>query len=148
PTPPAFPTPATHADAWTRPPRVRTLPDRFTVLGYASGRRLFAVNGVQIPDPLPVGPSPQAAFDATTIAADPNTGWMVDFSAAERVGMGVRIGLPAGTRLERLVVLGVKTALNGAAGGVRLHDLLDAHRLTDGLAFVSQGTPTNNTPDT
>lgn len=45
---------------------------------------------------------------------------------------------------ERLVVLGVKTSMDPDEGTRRLRDLFDSHHYTDGLAFLRQGTPTNN----
>jgi hypothetical protein len=148
--PPRFPEVPRRAGTWTRAPSSYVLPGRWVALGYAAGQRVFTHWGDPIPEgPLAVGPSPETGFDADGIAADPSVGWLVDFQAAERVGMGLRIfyTLPAGGRLDRLLVLGVNPALSGAEGAARLESLLRAHRYTQGLGFVPQGTPTNNTPD-
>jgi len=151
--PPAFPSHVPRTDTWTRTPETRVLPGRWVALGYAGGRQVFAVAGNQVPDTLAVGPSPdlQRGFDAETLANDPAVGWLVDFAAAERVGMGLRVsranGLPADGRLERLLVFGVKSSLSGARSAELLAELLTAHRYTSGLDFVLQGTPTNNTPE-
>ena len=46
-----------------------------------------------------------------------------------------------------LLVLGVKASLSAVDSTKRIEELLDAHHYTDGLAFLVQGTPSNNTPD-
>ena len=96
-----------------------------------------------------VGPAPQKGLNADTLATDADAGWLVDFVKAEAVGMGLRItyALPEGARLERLLVLGVRASSSGDDGQRRLEALLRAHHYTHGLAFVAQGTPTNNTPE-
>ena len=77
--------------------------------------------------------------------------WMVDFDAAESVGMALRIPLTgrlaATEGIGRLIVLGVKATLDSNASLERLQTLLRAHQYTDDLHILSPGTPTNNTPD-
>ena len=76
--------------------------------------------------------------------------WMVDFNEAERIGMAVRLPLPATAgppRINSLLVFGVKKSLDSAASATRLRELFEAHKYTDGLSLVPQGTPTNNTED-
>jgi hypothetical protein len=130
--------------------RTHVMPDRWIATGWIGNRRAFTYAGRPIArDPLQVGPSTEAArgFDARSLAADPELGWLVDFDAAEEVGMGLRIpfSLPASARLDRLLVFGARGTLAAADGAARIEDLLRAHRYTDGLSFVTQGTPTNNT---
>jgi hypothetical protein len=76
---------------------------------------------------------------------------MVDFSEAEKVGMGIRLTLPsaiAAAGLDFLLVLGIRDDRSASTeGAALLADLLDAHHYMDGLSFVPQGTPTNNTED-
>src|SRR5262249_14911507 len=45
---------------------------------------------------------------------------------------------------DRVIVYGLRAA---ATGTVDVAALFDAHHYSDGLAFVPQGAPTNNTPD-
>jgi hypothetical protein len=74
--------------------------------------------------------------------------WLVDFNAAVAAGMGLRIPLTAQQRsagFDRVLVYGV--APPGTPGAQQVAALLDAHHYSDGLAFVPQGAPTNNTPD-
>jgi hypothetical protein len=76
--------------------------------------------------------------------------WMVDFAEAEKVGMGIRLRLTADDAqqgFDFLLVFGTRAALGLTDGTDDLIKLLDAHHYTDGLSFVLQGTPSNNTPD-
>ena len=41
----------------------------------------------------------------------------------------------------------MKRSLDSAASATRLRELIEAHKYTDGLSLVTQGTPTNNTED-
>ena len=152
PKPIQFPTPASRSESWSRAPLVRALPDRWTAIGYARGALVASVTGRKILDPLPAGPDPSAAVTATDeqLAIDPGMEWMVDFDAAEAIGMGLRIQLTreiAQAGLDVLLVLGVKATLGAVESAKRVEELLDAHHYTDGLAFLPQGTPSNNTPD-
>ena len=145
---PEFPNLTRHANAWRHPARTWVMPDRWVASLLVNGERRTYVNPHPIQrDPLIVGPSPDAGgFDASTLASDPDIGWLVDFKAAEAMGMALRIPFSDG-RLERLLVFGARASLKAPDGATRLTDLLRGHRFTNGLAFVPQGTPTNNTPD-
>ena len=141
-----------HEEAWTRAPAVRTLPDRWVVFGYREGQRALVTWGEQIPPELAAGPSPagpEQDVPEDQLPLDSGMRWLVDFEEAVRVGMGVRIQLAAAEAArgyDDLLVVGVKSSHDGAAGALRLAALLDSQHYTDGLAFVPQGTPTNNTP--
>jgi hypothetical protein len=142
--------------AWRHAPQARLLPDRWTAVVHVGGKVAVTVTGQAIASPLNVGPRPDApALDAPTEAAvrageqlalDPGMTWMVDFEAAERAGMALRIPVPAGP-LDSLVVFGVRASADPATASTALADLLDAHHYTDGLAFLRFGTPTNNSDD-
>ncbi len=82
--------------------------------------------------------------------SDPGMKWLVNFDEAERIGMGVRLPLTtdqASTGFDILLVLGVKSDIALTDSTDVLKQLLDAHHYTDGISFVSTGTPTNNTAD-
>lgn len=133
-------------------PRTRVMPDRWLAIGWVNGPQAFTFAGRPIArDPLRVGPSPDASagFDASTLKDDPELGWLVDFDAAEAIGMGLRIPytLSGNARIERLLVFGARGSLDPGEGSERVSELMRAHRFTDGLAFISQATPTNNTAD-
>lgn len=151
--PPRFPSLPTKADSWMRAPHTRVLPNQWIVLGYKNGQLVVNVKGGVIPDTLSVGPDPLASVPENTEqpAIDDGMKWMVNFDAAEQVGMGVRAKLTredAAAGLDFLLVMGIKDSLGGTTDGTpRLMELFDAHHYTDGLSFVSPGTPSNNTSD-
>lgn len=144
---------ARRAGSWTRAAHTRVLPDRWVVIGYRGGAVVLTRWGGLIPDPLPVGPAPDAPIrevPADQLALDDGARWLVDFDSAVQVGMGIRVHLnDADTKhgFERLIVLGVKASLDADASAQRLSNLFDAHHYARGMAFVPQGTPTNNTSD-
>jgi hypothetical protein len=153
PKPVRFPSPATQAEAWTRAPETRVLPNFWVVLGYKHGRLVVNVKGREIRDPLATGPDPKAnpSVNAEQLAIDDGMKWMVDFDAAEQVGMGIRATLApedATAGLDFVLVMGIKDAPGGTTDWTpRLAELFDAHHYTGGLAFVPPGTPSNNTQD-
>ena len=151
PKPPRFPSPATKAETWTRAPAARVLPNQWIVLGYKNGRLVVNVKGRLIPDPLATGPDPSPSANVDPLGIDDGMQWMVDFDAAEKVGMGIRAKLTredAAAGLDFVLVLGIKDSLDGTTDWTpHLAELFDAHHYTDGLSFVPQGTPSNNTED-
>ena len=128
------------------------LPDQWIATAFVQGGGAVTAAGNLIPDILPVGPNPQATPvpNDEALAIDDGMKWMVDFGEAERLGMALRLTLPptAGPpRITLLLVFGVKRSLDSAASATRLKELIEAHKYTDGLSLVTQGTPTNNTED-
>ncbi|MEJ8823735.1 hypothetical protein WKW80_17115 [Variovorax humicola] len=138
--------------AWRRAPQARLLPDRWFAVVQSGGRPVIAVSGGDIPKTLATGPDPQvpkADIAADQIAADKGMLWMVDFNEAEKVGMALRIAIPAAllaAGLDSLFVLGTAST-NANDTAAQLAALLDAHHYTDGAEFLRTGTPTNNTAD-
>jgi len=132
-----------------RPPLAAALPDRWTVVTYSlSGVRMHTSAPVRAP--LPVGLTPGGAPFPADLPVDEGMRWLVDFAEAERTGMALRIpltGVEAEVGLDRVLVYGLRTGGFKAPGEDDLAALLDADHYTDGLAFVPQGQPTNNTPD-
>ena len=148
--------------------RAVLLPDRWCVVGHATGRReVFRVWGQRIADALGLSPDWRNAGDPEPLLGGERA-WLVDFDEAVKVGMALKItqqaadqyaqqhlapgfNLAIGT-LERPVVLGLdwtKRAEASADGladllADQLADLLAAQRDSEGLAFVGLGTPTNN----
>ncbi|OLR92888.1 hypothetical protein [Actinokineospora bangkokensis] len=158
---PAFPVlGAARASSWTQRTVARAMPTRWRVIGYpnATGVARQEVVGLPVPRPLPVGPAPTADLDSLAAdqpPVDDATRWLVDFTAAEAIGMGVRLPrAPGGSDLgyQRVVVHGVVEA--PAAGstepvaevtGRELAALLDSHFHTRGVGFIAPGSATNNT---
>ncbi|WP_406088855.1 hypothetical protein [Streptomyces sp. NBC_01013] len=141
---PGAPAPRLRDPARRRAPEVSTLPAQWRFLGFVGGQAVVDQTGTVIPDPLPLG----------LLAADesaPDHGhaqWAIDFDAAVATGMGAVLALPAGCdHLDELFVIGVSD-LPPEAGAQRLLRNLHSHAFTDGLGFLSPGTPTNNTPET
>jgi hypothetical protein len=138
--------------SWTRAARTRVLPDRWFAFGHVTGRDEPVMSGwgVRLPDELAVGPDPVAAPGSPVgpgeLAVDDGMRWLTDFAAAEQVGMALRLPLPPEARagLATLTVVGVKAGAAPGAAADLLADCLQAHRYTNGLGFVPEGTPTNN----
>ncbi len=146
--------------AWRHAPQARLLPDHWIAVVHSAGQVALSVTGKDIKRPLAVGPDPQAPdpdpqtkaamLAGDNLALDPEMMWMVDFNAAEAVGMALRITIPPATLaagIDSLVVFGVAGSLGVTNTATQLADLLDAHHYTDGLEFLRYGTPTNNTDD-
>lgn len=146
-----FPSPATKKDPWERAPETRVLPSQWIVLGYKDGQLVINLRGNSIADPLVTGPNPDEDTPTDEMGIDEAMKWMVDFKVAEDAGMGVRVTLnkeAANAGLDFLLVMGIKDSPGGTTASTeRLAELFNAHHYTDGLSFVSHGTPTNNTQD-
>ncbi|MFI6676865.1 hypothetical protein [Kribbella sp. NPDC050470] len=153
-----LPATATRESAWSSAPRATILPDRFVFLGYeqAGGQPSMIRVGTPVPSPLVVGPDPSAPaaeqlhHDEHGNLVIPNElGWLVDFDAAEKVGMAMRIPLTptqASRGFARVLVLGVRLSADEGTAQTELETLLRHHSSKgSGLAVVPQGTPTNNT---
>ena len=143
-------TPAARADAWSRPPLARLLPDRWEiVVQAAAGAAPIRTAIAKVTPDLAVGLAPD---DAGVIAPDsltlvPASAWLADFDAAVTAGMAAKIALPAQTDgpLD-VVVFGVRDR-DPAAEATALAALIDAHHYTDGLGVLAPGTPTSFTDD-
>jgi hypothetical protein len=154
-TQPTFPTVPARASNWTRAARATVLPDRWAIVGIRGGRAVFRKWTNAVPDSLaatisPDESTPAAVGDIPLVDADSR--WIVDFAEATRVGMGVTIGaadLVAGYSLaqgvDRLVAIGVDWTVTPADAAAALEALVTAHHFTDGISFLAQGVPTNNT---
>ncbi len=146
---PAPPTPPAPAHA-------ALLPRQWVVAGYdRSGNLLFQQESGPVTANLATGPTAAAPtwdIAASGVVVDDGLAWMVDYERALEAGMAVTIDLtgPAGAAADgvaTLVVTGVNADLDRDAAVDALTAVLEAHDATDGLAFVAQGTPTNNTDE-
>ena len=98
--------------------------------------------------PLATGPDPRLVPDEHD-GADAGMRWMIDFTAAVDAGMGARVPLDATrpTRIDQVLVFGVRASLKPDDTMPMLGELLDAHRYGDRLDVLSVGTPTNAAAD-
>jgi len=147
-----FPAVKTKADAWTRAPSTSVLPDRWHVFGYAGGTLVVHKSGNTISPQLATGPDPTAPLPAESngdLAIDAGMKWMVDFEEAEKKGMGIRVALTSDQpkAFDILLVLGTRGGADQADATRQLTELLNAHHYTDGLSFLLNATPSNNTAD-
>lgn len=137
--------------SWTKRPVARALPTHWYVVGRPKDPAAPTVTrvtrrvGGDAGGPLPVGPAPTADLDDLDPAAPPTddaTRWLVDFAAAEAMGMAVR--LPRGSGYARLVAYGVHEGQPTEATA-ELNSLIEAQYYTRGLGYVPPGAPSNNT---
>lgn len=157
-----IPDPPPRPDSWTRAAEANLLPDRWLVLAYRGDQEIYREPSKPIREPLALTHDPQTDPDdpaqnvnicGDDLSLDTEVAWTLDYERAVEVGMAVTI--PPGDQaltaddlaqgFDLVLVLGVKSSLNAEAARTRLEKLLDAHHYTNGLAFVRQGTPTNNT---
>jgi len=131
------------------------LPDRFVAVGWRGGVEVLRKWGRAVADVLPMSP----LFDPLLVTDpeqwDPFGGdraWLVDYAAAEAAGMAITVtqadlngGATLLQGLDRLVVLGVDWTQTPESAAALVADLLHNHQHGQGLKFVPQGTPTNNT---
>lgn len=152
--------PRTRMASWTRAAHTAVLPDCYVLLANVGKPTSLTAWGMPVtPDPLPCGPTPSSATGASgnPILADDGMAWMTDFESALKKGMGFRLPLTseqASHGFDSLMVLGIKSCGNGKqywaapdanSSAQRLVQLLDAHHYTDGLEFLPDNVPTNNT---
>lgn len=135
----------------------QALPDRFVAIGLRGGKEIFRKWGTVVADHLALSPlfDPLLAEGQDPDTFDPfggDRGWMVDYKSAEAAGMAITVtqgDLKANALMsqgvERLVVLGVDWTQTPASAAALVGSLFDNHLHADGLKYVAQGTPTNNT---
>lgn len=151
---PAFGQPARKTDAWSRAAEARLLPDRFVALGFRQGAEVARATGRAIVEPLAVTLAPDASaaqqldVSGDGLVVDDAVRWTIDFDRAVDVGMGLTMtlsGADVQSGFDELIVVGVKGSLPPEQSAAELAQLFDEHHYGRGLAFVRQGTPTNNT---
>ena len=153
---PTFSPVETSPQTWSRAPRAALLPDRFVFVTEADGE-LTEHLGRPVPPEVFTGPDPLAPAADQISGADgalsmpDELAWLTDFDRAVRDGLGIRIDLGADRArvgFDRLFAVGVRALDDPEDAATHLEELLRAHRFSgSGLAFVPQGTPTNNTEE-
>ena len=159
---PVFPDVARRPGPWTRAPMARLLPEQWVAIGYQKGQEVFRVWSGPVADEVAVGLAPD--LDDTgegepvpdvqdELPIDDGMRWMTDYEQAVKMGMAITVDdrdLTSGQLsggLDQLVVIGVDWSLAPAAGSEALTAQLDRHAVSDGLAVLGPGTPTNNTDE-
>jgi hypothetical protein len=150
---PQLPDVPRRAGPWTRPGRAAALPTRWCAIGIRGGQEIFRVWSDAVAETLQVTPGPEDEPVGESILAE-GLRWIADPDAARRDGVLLTVqdaDLAPPARLagglDELLVVGVDWTRSPEDAAVRLRGLLDAHLYTDDLAFLSQGTPTNNTAE-
>ena len=141
-------------ESWSRAPRSTVMPDRFVLVGQSGDQRFELPFPGIVPYPLIVGPNPQEiesqlARDEGNLVIGEDFAWIFDFDKAIAMGLGVRATLPepfASGGFDRLMVLGLRLTTSAAENGEVVKAVVDGHHYSpDGMSFLAQGTPTNNT---
>jgi hypothetical protein len=141
--------------SWTRAAHAMQLPDRWIVLGYRGRVEVCRAvsNPVVVPLALTLGPDTDGDAAAVVdisgdgLEVDRDVLWTVNFKEAERVGMAVTIEIredDVKEGFERVYAIGVQGSMSPDEAAQRIEQLIDNHHYGRGLAFVPQGTPTNN----
>ena len=146
--------PAIAADAPT-PGVMSLLPDRWLAFGWVGETFAFQQFGNPVTGPLAVSPDPTAPVTEvgrSGLRIDPATSWLFDYDEAVERGMAITVPLTgvaakAADGVSTLVVVGIDATQHVRETTKALAGLLDDHSRAAGLAFVPQGTPTNNTSD-
>jgi hypothetical protein len=148
---PQFPAESLKAESWSQAPRSKVMPDRFVVMGFFQGKEVFRQAGNLIPDPLMVGPDPQAVEfqqQGGGLSVGEDIAWIYNFQKAVELGMAMQIELtpPFDVQgLDQLLVLGLRLSADEKESQALVEELFENHSYSpDGLSFVPQGTPTNN----
>ena len=125
----------------------RLLPDRFVAVAIQAGRRSTATGNPVAPETV-IGLFADDGSELRDVAGLKLTAgaeWLADYAEAERIGMALTLPLAQPGRVDQLFVVGVRASADPAAVAAEFDALLQAQSCTRGLAFVPQGTPTNNT---
>lgn len=147
---PAFPDVPLKGESWSRAAWATAMPDRWVITAYRGEARVATAWGNPVPDHVHMGPDPSAPALAVSAEGqprvDPGLHWVIDFAAAEKIGLGIRVVVPPDGGFDRVLAFGIRGSLAPDAGAARLTELFDAHHYTRGLSVVPHETPTNNTP--
>lgn len=153
---PSFPTPPQVDPQSPHTPCTQLLPDQWVAVGYQYNkgelREQFRRESRTVHDHLPTLPAFEQAMTLDDLTSEPNDAWLhnpdgswlLNFRKAEAVGMGIRVPAPP-QPIDLLLVYGVRASMDSEMGRKQVEHLFQAHHYTQGMAFVAQGTPTNNT---
>lgn len=142
---------AVRQSTWKSAVVARVLPSHWVAIAYRGGAEVARAASVGIPDsvPLTIAPDSVATVDVSGhgLVLDAAVAWTLDFGLAIKNGMALTMPLSAAdlaAGIDRLLVFGVNAALEPQQAAARVAALVDAQHYTRGVAFVRQGTPTND----
>jgi len=149
------PPPPDRPGTWSQPVEAPLLPDRWVGIAYRGGQEVRRAVSSPVVEPLVLTFNPnQDPADRTVISDQLAIGndllWTLDYDRAQKAGMAFSMPVVAQDLIDgfdRLLVFGVKPSITPDAAAQALANLFQNHHYTRGLAFVPQGTPTNNTSD-
>ncbi len=146
--------PVIRTQTWARAVQAPVLPDRWTAIAYRGGVEIASASSTPVVEPLALTVDPSAPTAGNIdisgglgLTLDPAVVWTVDYTQAVAAGMAFALPLSAAdyaVGCDRLLVFGVKGSLDPATTASAVEQLFDAQHYSRGLAFVSQGTPTND----
>jgi hypothetical protein len=149
---PTWPNPTQRVE--TPPPVAAALPDHFAAVGWLDGNRRFVAFGKPVrakPALAPTLGKPAWSNAPGVLPVDADSAWLIDYGEALAAGMAITVDLGQEgltdllTRgLDTLLIVGARYE-TAAVGATTLGSLLEGHLYDQGLEFVAQGTPTNNT---
>ena len=149
-------------DGWHRAPEARGLPERWIVSAYRDGKRIHQEFSAPVREGLALtfrlsgeGSDDEAVDDLVDLTGDgltiePAVRWVYDFDEALDAGMAVKLRLDAedlARGFSHLLVMGVRTSEAPETQADEIAALIAANNVTRGVAFVPQGSKTNNTTD-
>ncbi len=126
----------------------RLLPDRFTAIAFQGADRSQATGAPIVPELITglLADDGSERVNVNGVSVPQGAEWVVDFNQALTAGMAINLPLKkSGVAIEHLYVCGVRSSLDPLQAEQELAALFTAHRCSRGLAFLPQGTPTNNT---
>ena len=147
--------PPDRPDTWSQPIEAPLLPDRWIAIAYRGGQEIHRAVSSPVVEPLVLTLNPnQDPKDRTVLSDKLTIGndllWTLDYNHAVQAGMAFAMDVDGQDLLDgfdRLLVFGVKSSVTPDVASQAISDLFQNHHYTRGLAFVPQGTPTNNTSD-
>ena len=147
--------PPDRPDTWSQPIEAPLLPDRWIAIAYRGGQEIHRAVSSAVVEPLVLTLNPNQDLTDRTVLSDQLTIgndllWTLDYDRAQQAGMAFGMTVDGQDLIDgfdRLLVFGVKSSVTPDVASKSVADLFQSHHYTRGLAFVQQGTPTNNTSD-
>lgn len=139
------------------------LPTHLVLIMETELNDILVTKGKKIPAELVLGPdigdkdNPPFSSDSdnagglsrSSIRLADSIAWMSEFKCALDKGMAFEVPIGNVSKINWLMVVGVREGLSGDKGSQALESLLESHYYTTkGLSLVPQGTPTNNSEET